>query len=47
LQIGGDFMGRAAGIGGEADYGDGFGGAEEIADGVGSGSGGVGEMEEH
>lgn len=47
LEIRGDFMGGAPGIGGEADYGDGFGGAEEIADGVESGGVVDWEMDEH
>ena len=47
LEVRGDLVGRAARVGGEADDGDGFGRAEEIANGVGGG-GRVGrEMEEH
>ena len=34
LEVGGDFGGRTARIGGQADDGDGFGGAEEVANGI-------------
>ena len=47
LEVGGDLVRGTRGVGGEADYGDGFGGAQEITDWVGSGSGVVWEMDEH
>jgi hypothetical protein len=47
LEIGSDFVGGAAGIGREADDGDGFGGAEEIGNGVGSGGRDGREMDLH
>jgi hypothetical protein len=47
LEVGGDFVGRARGIGGEADYGDGFGGAHKVANWIGGGGGVVWEMDEH
>jgi hypothetical protein len=47
LEVGGYLVGGASGIGGEADYGNGFGLAEELGDGIGGGGSVVGEMEEH
>jgi hypothetical protein len=47
LEVGSDVVGRAAGVGGEADDSDGLGGAEEITDGVGGRGRVFGNVEEH
>lgn len=47
LQVGGDFVGRTARVGGESDDSDGFGGAEDLGDGVGGRSGVVRKVKEH
>lgn len=47
LEVGGDFVRRAAWVGGEAHYGDGFGAAEKVGDGVGGVGSLVGEMKLH
>lgn len=47
LEVGGDLMGGAAGIGREADDGDGSVDAKEMGDGVGSSGDKVWKMEEH
>ena len=47
LEIGGDFVRGAAGIGGESNDGDVFVDAEELGDGVGSGGDEVWKVEEH
>ena len=47
LEVGGDFVRGAARIRGKTDDGDGFGLAEEIGDGVGSGGSVGGEMDLH
>lgn len=47
LEVGGDFVGGTKGVGGEADYGDDFGLAEEIGDEVEGWTHLVGEMELH
>jgi hypothetical protein len=47
LEIGSDFVAGASWIGGEADDGDGFRGAEEIEDRVLGGVGAVGKMDVH
>lgn len=47
LEIGGDFVAGASGIGGESDNGDGFRAAEEIEDGIGGRGRVVGEIEFH
>jgi hypothetical protein len=41
LEVGSDCVAGTGGIRGETDYGDGFGGAEEVEDWVGGGFGGV------
>jgi hypothetical protein len=47
LEIQGDFVAGAGGIGGEADNGDGSCDAEEIEDGIGGARGVVGEIDFH
>jgi hypothetical protein len=47
LEVGGDFVGRAKGIGGETDDSDGFGGAENFGDGVRRRGSSVGAVEVH
>ena len=47
LKVGGDFVRGTGGIGGQADDGDGFGGAEYLRDGIGRWSGVGWEMEFH
>jgi hypothetical protein len=47
LEIGSDFVAGTGWIGGEANDGDGFGGAEDVEDGVGGGVGAVGKMYVH
>jgi len=47
LEVGGNFVGRAARVGREADDGDGLGGAEDLREGVGRRGGVVGKMEKH
>jgi hypothetical protein len=47
LEVGSDFVGRARGVGGEAHYGDGFGGAHKVANCIGGGGGVVWKIDEH
>ena len=47
LEVGSDLMGRAARVGGESDNGDGFGGAEEIEDGIRRWRGVIRDLNEH
>jgi len=47
LEVGGDFVGRAAGVGREADDGDGFGRAKKVADRVGGYGRAFGRLHEH
>lgn len=47
LEVGSNFVGGTSGIGGESDDGDGFGVAEEVADGVGGIGSVSGEMKDH
>jgi hypothetical protein len=47
LEIGRHAMGGSAGVGGETDYGDGFGVAEQVGDGIGGFGRVLGEMKVH
>jgi hypothetical protein len=47
LQVSGDFMAGAGGVGRKTDHRDGFGGAEELGDGIRGGSGVVRKVKEH